>query len=385
MNRMASILLACALSLPASALAQQTTGTIAGRVVDDQGAGIADATVTATSTDTGFVREITSDGNGLYRLAALPVGLYDVAAERLGLARFVRRGIIVNIGRTTDLDITLRVAALAETIAVTAEAPLVPLTSSAVGEVVDIARIETLPLNGRQFANLTAMVPDVGLGFHSDLTKSTQYSPQISGGNGRNINYVVAGGDNNDDTVGGLLQLFPLEAVQEFNVLTHGFDAEYGRGGAVLNVVTKSGTNQLRGSWFTLLRDAALNTQTVSEKINNLEKQDYRRYQFGGSVGGPIVESRGHFFAAHERTQQDTRQVVNMLGLFSAEDGIYDVPFRENLFHGRACRRGPLQVVVWQRLLVFSARLAALDLRTAGTDRRPHWRRLARRCAHFWW
>ena len=252
-------------------------------------------------------------------------------------------------------------AALAETIAVTAEAPLVPLTSSAVGEVVDIARIETLPLNGRQFANLTAMVPDVGLGFHSDLTKSTQYSPQISGGNGRNINYVVAGGDNNDDTVGGLLQLFPLEAVQEFNVLTHGFDAEYGRGGAVLNVVTKSGTNQLRGSWFTLLRDAALNTQTVSEKINNLEKQDYRRYQFGGSVGGPIVESRGHFFAAHERTQQDTRQVVNMLGLFSAEDGIYDVPFRENPFHGRACRRGPLQVVVWQRLLVFSARLAALD------------------------
>jgi hypothetical protein len=212
MNRVARILLACALSLPAAALAQQTTGTIAGRVVDDRDAGIADVIVTATTADTGFVREITTDGNGLYRLAALPVGTYDVEAERQGLARFTRSGIVVNIGRTTDFDIILRVAALAETITVTAEAPLLRGTSSAVGQVVDTARIESLPLNGRQFANLAATVPGVGLGFHSDLTKSTQYSPQISGGNGRNVNYIVDGGDNNDDTVGGLLQLFPLEA-----------------------------------------------------------------------------------------------------------------------------------------------------------------------------
>jgi hypothetical protein len=209
------------------------------------------------------------------------------------------------------------------------------VTSSAVGQVVDIARIESLPLNGRQFANLAATVPGVGLGFHSDQTKSTQYAPQISGGNGRNVNYVVDGGDNNDDTVGGLLQQFPLEAIQEFNVLTQRFDAEHGRGGAVLNVVTKSGTNRLRGSWFTLLRDAGLNARTFSEQINELEKQDYRRYQFGGSVGGPIVENRAHFFAAYERTQQDTKQVVNTLGLFSSEDGIYDIASRENLFSAK--------------------------------------------------
>jgi len=332
MNSLARVALACALSLPAPALAQQTTGRIAGRVIDDQDAGIAGATVTATSAATGFVREVTSGENGLYWLAALPVGTYDVAAERQGLAQFARGGVVVNIGQTTDLDIILRVAALAETITVTAEAPLVPVTSSAVGQIVDRARIESLPLNGRQFANLAATVPGVGLGFHSDLTKSTQYSPQISGGNGRNVSYIVDGGDNNDDTVGGLLQLFPLEAIQEFNVLTQRFDAEYGRGGAVLNVVTKSGTNQLGGSWFTLLRDAALNAQTLSEKIIDLEKQDYRRYQFGGSVGGPIVENRAHFFAAYERTQQDTRQVVNTLGLFPAEDGIFDIAFREDLF-----------------------------------------------------
>ena len=124
----------------------------------------------------------------------------------------------------------------------------------------DIGRIESLPLNGRQFANLAATIPGVGLGFHSDPTKSTQYSPQINGGNGRNVNYQIDGGDNNDDTVGGLLQLFPLEAIQEFNVITSRSKAEYGRSnGGVMNIVTKSGTNAPSGSFFTLFRDTAMN------------------------------------------------------------------------------------------------------------------------------
>jgi len=332
----ARMALACALSATAGpALAQQTTGTIAGRVVDEQDIGIAGAMVTARSSATGFTREATSDDNGVYHLAALPVGTYDVTAERAGLTRFERDGIVVNIARTTDLGIILRVAPLTETITVTALAPIVSITSSSVGQVVETSRIESLPLNGRQFANLAATVPGVGLGFHADHTKSTQYSPQISGGNGRNVSYVIDGGDNNDDTVGGLLQLVPLEAVQEFNVMTQRFDAEYGRGGAVLNVVTKSGTNTLAGSWFTLLRDDGLNATTFSERMERIPKQDYRRYQFGGSVGGPIVTDRAHYFAAYERTQQDTTQVVNTLGLFPADDGMFEVPFRENLFTTR--------------------------------------------------
>src|SRR5688572_9797465 len=332
MNNVARVVLACALILPGPALAQQTTGTIAVRIVDDQDAAIPGAVVTALSLVTGLVRETTSDENGLYRLAALPVGAYTVAASQPSFARFERADIIVNIGQTRDLDIILRVAALAETITVTAELPVLPVTSSAVGQVVEMARIERLPLNGRQFANLAATVPGVGLGFHSELTKSTQYSPQISGGNGRNVSYVVDGGDNNDDTVGGLLQLYPLEAIAEFNVMTQRFDAEYGRGGAVLNVVTKAGTNQRRGSWFTLLRDDALNAQTFTEQVTRVPKQEYQRYQFGGSFGGPLVLDKAHYFAAYERTQQDTKQAVNTLGLFPNEDGIYDIPFRENLF-----------------------------------------------------
>ncbi|MCA1560719.1 MAG: TonB-dependent receptor plug domain-containing protein, partial [Acidobacteria bacterium] len=169
--------------------------------------------------------------------------------------------------------------------------------------------MENLPLNGRQFANLAATIPGVGLGFHSDPTKSTQYSPQINGGNGRNVNYQMDGGDNNDDTVGGLLQLFPLEAIQEFNVQTARYKAEYGRSnGGVMNIVTKSGTNDMSGSLFTLFRDTEMNARTETEKFNEVEKQDYRRYQYGGSFGGPIARDRVHYFAAAERTQQDTFQ-----------------------------------------------------------------------------
>ncbi|CAN5711806.1 hypothetical protein BH18ACI5_BH18ACI5_20100 [soil metagenome] len=230
------------------------------------------------------------------------------------------------------IGLTLKVAGLSENITVTGETPMIETRSSSVGGVVDIARIENLPLNGRQFANLAATIPGVGLGFHSDPTKSSQFSPQINGGNGRNVNYQIDGGDNNDDTVGGLLQNFPLEAIQEFNFITQRFKAEYGRSnGGVMNIVTKSGTNDLKGSVFTLFRDKSLNAQTFSETVNNADKQDYRRIQFGGSIGGPIMRDKAHFFGAVERTQQDTKQTVNTLGLFTAEDGVYPIAVREDL------------------------------------------------------
>ena len=325
--------LALALSLSAwPAHAQMTTGSISGRITDAQGAAVPGVTIEARNADTGLVRAAVSNDTGTYHLSALPVGTYAVIAQLSGFRRFEATDIAVNIGRGVSLNPTLQVE-LTQSITVTATTGLISTRSSSVGEVVDLARIEGLPMNGRQFANLAATVPGVGLGFHSDLTKSAQYTPQISGGNGRNVNYIVDGGDNNDDTVGGLLQLFPLEAIQEFDVITQRFDAEYGRSnGAVLNVVTKSGTNQVRGSWFTLLRDDSMNATTFTERIRNIPKQAYQRYQFGGSVGGPVQRDQIHYFAAYERTQQDTRQSVDTLGVFPAEDGIFDVPFRQNLF-----------------------------------------------------
>ena len=334
MNRLrVALTFVCAIALAAPAVAQQTTGNITGRIMDDQGAAVPGVTVTAKNAQTGFSRTDVSDAEGVYRLSSMPVGTYDITAELQGFSRIENKAVVLNVGQTIDINMTLKVASLQETVTVSGATPIIETSASSVGGVVDIGRIESLPLNGRQFANLAATIPGVGLGFHSDPTKSSQFSPQINGGNGRNVNYQIDGGDNNDDTVGGLLQLFPLEAIQEFNFVTQRFKAEYGRSnGGVMNIVTKSGTNDYRGSWFTLFRDKSLNSQTFSEQIAKLDKQDYRRWQFGGSFGGPIARDRAHFFAAVERTQQDTNQAVDTRGLFPGEDGVYATPVRENLF-----------------------------------------------------
>src|SRR5262245_29856042 len=341
---MAALIAACAMTLAGSpAAAQQTTGNIQGRIIDAQKAAVPGVTVTAKNTATGYSRSEVTDSEGLYRLASLPLGTYELRAELSGFASYLNKTVEVNVGQTTDVNVDLKVAGVAESVNVTAESPLIQTTSSAVGGVVDTTKIESLPLNGRQFANLAMTIPGVGLGFHSDPTKNTQFSPQIAGGNGRNVNYQIDGGDNNDDTVGGLLQAFPLEAIQEFNFVTQRFKAEYGRSnGGVMNIVTKSGTNDWRGSWFTLFRDKSLNAMPFSQQVANdtrvaagqdpIDKQDYRRYQFGGSFGGPIALNRAHFFAAYERTQQDTKQQVDTRGLFPSEDGVFATPLRENLF-----------------------------------------------------
>jgi hypothetical protein len=332
----AALLVLCSFAV-GTAYAQQTTGNITGRIVDPQGSAVPGVAVTGKNTQTGFVRSDVSDAEGVFRLTALPVGTYDITAELQGFSRYESKGLILNVGQTMSIDLPMKVASLSETVTVSGETPMIETTSSSVGGVVDIGRVENMPLNGRQFANLAATIPGVGLGFHSDPTKSTQYSPQIGGGNGRNLNYQIDGGDNNDDTVGGLLQLFPLEAIQEFNFVTTRYKAEYGRSnGGVMNIVTKSGTNNLAGSFFTLFRDDKMNAQTETEKINEADKQDYRRYQFGGSFGGPIVKSRAHFFGAVERTQQDTFQIVSTQGLFPELDGTFGTPYRENLYTGKA-------------------------------------------------
>jgi hypothetical protein len=332
-NFIVAMIALCAFTLAAApAAAQQTTGNIQGRIVDAQKAAVPGVTITAKNAETGFSRSEVTDAEGVYRLNSLPIGTYDLHADLTGFAPYDRKGLVVNVGQTIDVNVDLKMAGLSESVSVTAESPLIQTSSSSVGGVVDVKRIENLPLNGRQFANLAVTIPGVGLGFHSDPTKSTQYSPQINGGNGRNINYQIDGGDNNDDTVGGLLQLFPLEAIQEFNFVTSRSKAENGRSnGGVMNIVTKSGTNDLHGSFFELFRDKSMNAKTYIEKTSGIDKQDYRRNQFGGSFGGPIIRDKAHYFAAAERTQQDTKQAVSTQGLFPNLDGIFTTPYRENL------------------------------------------------------
>src|SRR5580765_1246544 len=326
------------LLLASSAFAQQSSGNITGRVLDPQGSGIAGATVTATNPETGFVRTETSDNAGTYRLAGLPVAVYEVRVETPGFATMLQKEVEVSVAQTLKIDFKLRIANLAQEVEVTGALPLVDATNSSVGRVLDPRRMQDLPINGRQFANLAATLPGVGLGFHSDPSKGTNYAPLINGGAGRNINYQIDGGDNNDDTVGGLLQQFPLEAIEEFHFETQRFKAEYGRSnGGVMNVVTKSGTNQFQGTMFELFRDKSMNALTENEMLAGVKagkegtKGDYRRNQFGGSFGGPLMLNRAHFFFALERTQQDTTQTVNTQGLFQAQDGVFSTPARDNL------------------------------------------------------
>jgi hypothetical protein len=322
-------------TLAVPGFSQGTNGTLDGRVIDEQGLALPGVAVTARNTATGFQRSTTSDATGNYRIPGLPIGTYEVKADLAGFAGLAHRA-TVNVAATTTADFRMTVATKAEEVTVVAEAPLIDVKDSGVGEIVTQAQISNLPLNGRQFANLAALVPGVSLGFHTDPTKSTQFAPQVAGGGGRNINYLIDGGDNNDDTVGGLVQNFPLDSIGEFNFETQRFRADTGRAnGGTIKVVTKSGTNELRGSVFDLARDKSLNGKTHTEELNDLPKGEYRKHQYGASLGGPIVKDKTHFFASFERIQQDTTQPVNTAGLFPDKDGVFPLPYRENMAVGK--------------------------------------------------
>jgi hypothetical protein len=330
---LATAALAIALAVPA--FAQGTNGVVEGQIKDEQGLALQGVSVTARNTATGFNRSTTSDSEGLYRIHGLPFGTYEVKAELSGFAGQLHK-VEVNVGVTISADFRLTVAAQTEELTVVAEAPLIDVRDSGVGEVITNVQIANLPLNGRQFANLAALVPGVSLGFHTDPTKSTQFAPSASGGGGRNINYLIDGGDNNDDTVGGMVQNFPLDSIGEFKYETQRFKAEYGRAnGGVLTVVTKTGTNELHGSAFEFFRDKSLNAQTETEKNAGVDKSEYRKHQFGASLGGPIVRDRTHFFLSGERISQNTQQVVDMGDLFPDKSGVYDLPYTENMVVGK--------------------------------------------------
>ena len=321
-----------ALLAAAPALAQGTTGRIVGTVGDEQGLAVPGVAVTARNTATGFARSSSSGSNGAFQIPGLPAGSYEVTAELAGFQPRTLKSVAVNVAAATAVDFKMTVAGQTEELLVVAEAPLIDVKDTGVGEIITGQQIENLPLNGRQFGNLAGLVPGVSLGFHTDPTKSTQFAPQVAGGGGRNINYLIDGGDNNDDTVGGLVQNFPLDSIGEFNFQTQRFRADSGRAnGGTIKVVTKSGTNDLKGSAFEFFRDKSLNSQTFTEKQNNLAKGDYRRHQFGASLGGPLQRDRTHFFLAFERIKQDTTQAVNTRGLFPDKDGVFETPYTENM------------------------------------------------------
>ncbi|HZI63380.1 MAG TPA: carboxypeptidase-like regulatory domain-containing protein, partial [Thermoanaerobaculia bacterium] len=340
---LAALAAVLALALPGALWAQSQAGNLEGRVVDSSGAALPGATVTATNDATGLTRTETSDANGQFRFASLPVGTYRVAVDLSGFGEVVTEDVQLNVATDRRIEVTLSQAAVEETITVTSEPPLL-VTEPAIGTVVTQNELENLPLNGRQFANLAVLAPGTSLAVNADPTKPGQLTVALAGGIGRNVNYVVDGGDNTDDTIGGALQNFNLDAVQEFKIQTQQYKAEYGRSsGGVLTVVTKTGTNEFAGAVYGFFRDDSWAEKTPSEELAGADKQKLSREQVGVSFGGPIVVDRAHFFASYGKTDRetfytlDTRTATNPGGLFPGSDGgSFPTPFEDELITAKA-------------------------------------------------
>jgi hypothetical protein len=315
-------LIGTSLVLPGSALAQTAnTGVITGVVKDPSGGVVAGATVKAINKGTGATRSTTTGDSGSYELAQLVPGEYRVEATGQGFAKFVADPVTVNVLGRVTVDPDLKPVGASEQVTVTGEAAaLIETSKTDVSGVIDQKQLESLPVNGRSFASLAVLIPGATLEPSFDPTKARTGTFSIGGATGRNLNITVDGGDNKDNAVGGILQNFTMEGIQEFALSTQRFSAANGRsGGALLSVITKGGTNSLHGSVFGFFRDDKFNAnapQLLADANPNLFeggdvlKPPFNRQQFGGSVGGPIVKDKLFWFGAVEHSRERGNSIV---------------------------------------------------------------------------
>ncbi|HZU43802.1 MAG TPA: carboxypeptidase regulatory-like domain-containing protein [Terriglobales bacterium] len=308
--RFSAVVVLCLLAADA-AFGQSYRGLIRGAVHDPSGAVIAGATVTATHSATGLSRSARTGADGSYVLPELAAGQYRVKVEAKDFAPAVTT-VVVEVGLDTTADISLsKLAGASEAVTVTGAAPLVDSTRDVLGEVVTNRLVTQLPLNGRDFGKLVALVP--GATVDPSGVAGTQFGFgqfNINGNRDRSNNYLLDGTDNNDPFfnnsafnqtgIGGApASILPLEAVQEFNLQSN-FPAEYGRNsGSVVNIITNSGTNEFHGSVFEFVRNSFFDARNYFNPSPNPQSA-FRNNQFGVAVGGPIIKDRTFFFAAYE-------------------------------------------------------------------------------------
>jgi outer membrane receptor protein involved in Fe transport len=304
-------MLVCVACVALPSGAQSYRGGIRGVVRDSSGAVLVGARVTVKNGETGLAREATTASDGGYVVLELPAGEYEVAAELSGFAVFKSKA-IVEVGLDTQLDITLSPSSASQKVTVTATAtPLVDTSEDVLGGTVEEQLVAELPLNGRDFGKLVALVPGViveGSGVAGTEKGFGQFN--INGNRDRSNNYTLDGTDNNDPwfnnsalnqvgITGAPATLLPIDAIQEFNLQSQ-FPAEYGRNsGSVVNVITKSGTNQFHGSAFEYMRNSFFDARNYFNTVGDPQTL-FINNQFGGSIGGPIVYDKTFFFAAYE-------------------------------------------------------------------------------------
>ena len=304
--------------------AQQVTGTVVGNVFDSQSAAVPGAQVTASNDDTNLKRSATSNGQGEFRIEFLPPGTYTIDVSANGFRTFRQTGVGLQVGQFARVDAKLQIGAATSTITVAAAAPAVNTSEASVGQTVEGVQINTLPLVNRSVYSLLTLTPGVqntsnaiALGFPAQRTFVNGGADATMG----SVNYFLDGGQNMSSLRNtGNVPPNP-DAVEEFRVDTNNYSAEYGRfGNGVINVVTKSGTNQVHGSAFEFLRNTAINANTW----NALTKPPLHRNQFGGSAGGPIVKNKTFFFGSYSGLRQNTVTYVSSAVVPTAAERIGD-------------------------------------------------------------
>jgi hypothetical protein len=311
----AALLLAVSVSVPVGA--QVAGGTLSGTITDPSGAGIPQTQLTIKNVATGVERTISTNENGFYSAPNLLPGEYQLTISAKGFNTEVKSGFTINVGAREVFDLAMQIGTVTHKVEVTAEAPAIQLASSDISATVNATTVRELPLNGRSWTDLAALQPGVetiqtqptfatgsdrgNRGFGQQLT--------ISGARPQQNNYRLDGVSLNDyangapgSVLGGNLG---VDAIQEFSVLTSNYSAEYGKtSGGVVNATTRSGTNGFHGSVYEFIRNSKLDAANFFENAGGIPKSAFKRNQFGGAVGGPIIKNRTFFFADFEGIRQ---------------------------------------------------------------------------------
>ncbi len=316
--------------------AQVTTGDINGTVEDGSGKVVPGATVTVTNTATNRSRSTVSNDSGDFGVTSLPPGTYTVTVEAQGFSKSVTKDVELGVGNTRTLKIEMKAGQITETVEVVAQDTLVETSRSDIDTSVSPKEIEGLPIINRTFSNLTIVAPEARPVGNFDPTKTRIGTVAFNGGDGRGVNVNVDGGDNKDNVVGSLLQNFAYESIQEFQVLQHRWTAEQGRAvGGIVNVITKSGGNQFRGSVFGNFRHQSMITRDFFDKQALRDNPQYNRQEYGGSIGGPIIKDKLFFFGAIERFRERTQTPIfnGAVAALRAIPGVQYVDFIPNPYN----------------------------------------------------
>jgi hypothetical protein len=297
------------LALPSAARAQ-ATGTIAGSVTDPSGAGVPGVTIEATNQATNQTRTTLSGEAGLYTIPLLPPGRYRIKASLTGFNGLTREGVTVSVAETALVDLSLKVGQMSESLTVIGETPLIETGNATLGIVIDEKKVVDLPLNGRNFAQLGTLIPGVVAapaalgGLAGDATPggfgNVTGSFNANGMRNQSNNFLLDGATNNDTFNTGFVLRLPPDAIQEFKILTHSYNAEYGRSaGSVVSVVTKSGTNEWHGRAWEFNRSDALQARNFFAPTSQ-PKPKLKQNQFGAALGGPVTTNKLFVFGYYE-------------------------------------------------------------------------------------